>query len=99
MVRENFCPACAALPIAMAAGTGAAVSSAESEEDKEKRLKKARNAKILCIIMFVLSLVVFLWYLNKCKKCKAKFGLGPKKAKPISGSPTNFGDSRFDESI
>lgn len=64
-IREDFCPACVAVPLAMAsAGTSKGVSG-----------KQSVLYKIifwLSIIITVFSIVVAIWYFTRCEECAMK---------------------------
>lgn len=66
-VKENFCPACIALPVAFA-GAGAGVYGAKngSKGGYRKRKKMMLYAGIVTVIA---SLIAY-YYLKNCKSCK-----------------------------
>ncbi len=66
-IREDFCPACVAVPLALA---GAGTS-------KTTQGKTSTMSKIifwLSIIITILSIVVAIWYFTRCKECAQKLG-------------------------
>lgn len=65
-IREDFCPACVALPLAMAgAGTSKGASG--------KQTVLGRVIFWLSIIITVLSIIVAIWYFTRCEECSMKF--------------------------
>ncbi len=64
-IREDFCPACVAVPLAMAGvGTGKSASG-----------KQSVFSKIifwLSIIITILSIIVAIWYFTRCEECAIK---------------------------
>lgn len=65
-IREDFCPACVAVPLAMA-GAG----TSKSASGKQSVLGKV--IFWLSIIITVLSIIVAIWYFTRCKECSEKF--------------------------
>jgi ABC-type Mn2+/Zn2+ transport system permease subunit len=65
-IKEDFCPACIAVPLAMA---GAGIAGAGSSGAKEN----AKRNKIMMwvgIVIALLSLVAGLYYAYTCNTCK-----------------------------
>ena len=63
-VKEDFCGACLAVPLAMA-GAGTAVGTSDYKH-------KNKRKKILFIISFlvcVISIILGCWYLGSCTDC------------------------------
>jgi len=69
-IKEDFCPACVAIPLAM---LGAGVSAGNSKYNKNYR--KYKN--IICIISIIMTLfaffigIYFLFIKKDCNKCIA----------------------------
>tara|TARA_Y100000389_G_C17420770_1_gene496575 strand:- start:517 stop:732 length:216 start_codon:yes stop_codon:yes gene_type:complete len=64
-VKEDFCGACLAVPLAMA-GAGTAVGTSDYKNKKKWK-------KILFvggIVVAVISIIIAVWYLRTCKSCK-----------------------------
>jgi hypothetical protein len=65
--KEEFCPACVAVPIAMA---GAGMAGIGSTKDPKKN-KKSRNIMLMVgIIVTLFSLLIGIIYLKRCKDCR-----------------------------
>ena len=71
-IREDFCPACLAVPLIFAGGGAAAACSLSPEEEEEA--KKNRRALIIWggIITTILSIAVYIYFrfVKKCKSCQ-----------------------------
>tara|TARA_B100001939_G_C16782280_1_gene547546 strand:- start:238 stop:459 length:222 start_codon:yes stop_codon:yes gene_type:complete len=64
-IREDFCPACIAVPLAMAgAGTSKSAST--------KQTFLAKVIFWLSIIITVISIIVAIWYFTRCEECAMK---------------------------
>ena len=64
-IREDFCPACVAVPLAMAgAGT--------SKGANGKQTVLGKVIFWLSIIITVLSIIVAIWYFTRCEECAMK---------------------------
>lgn len=66
--KENFCPACLAIPLAFTGAAGATAGAVMSEEDKRR---KRRNSIIFWSgsILFTIAGIVW-WKYKSCKTCK-----------------------------
>ena len=65
--KEEFCPVCVAVPLAMA---GAGMSGIGSTKDPKKN-KKTRNIMLIVgIIITLLSLLIGLYFWKRCPDCK-----------------------------
>jgi len=66
--KEEFCPVCVAVPLAMASGAG--IAGIGSTKDPKKN-KKTRNIMLLVgIIVTLLSLIIGIFYLKRCPDCR-----------------------------
>lgn len=67
-IKENFCGACAAIPLALAGVglSGASLKKTTTEEQKQKK----RILLIVGISITIISLIVGIYYLLKCKDCR-----------------------------
>lgn len=67
-VREDFCGACVALPMALA-GAGAA---GYSSKQKGKQFRQRKKIMLWTgVSVSVLSILIAIWYLKTCKSCSA----------------------------
>ena len=66
-VRENFCGACLAVPMAFV-GVGATAYGADGSKGKHKDLKK--TMLIVGILSILISAAVAIYFLKFCKKCR-----------------------------
>ena len=64
-IREDFCPACVAVPLAMAS-----VGTSKGASGKQSVLGKV--IFWLSIIITVLSIIVAIWYFTRCEECAIK---------------------------
>jgi hypothetical protein len=64
-VKEDFCGACLAVPLAMA---GAGTAAGASDYKSKKKWKKILF--IGGIVISVISIIVAIWYLRSCESCK-----------------------------
>jgi len=65
--KEDFCPACVAVPMAMA---GAGMAGIGSTKDPKKS-KKSKNILLAVGLIFtLLSLAIGLIYLRTCRDCR-----------------------------
>ena len=65
--KEDFCPVCVAVPLAMA---GAGITGIGSTKDPKKN-KSTRNIMLIVgIIITLLSLIIGIIYLKSCKDCR-----------------------------
>lgn len=75
-IKENFCPACLAIPLVFAGvgGAGAAKSSEENPEETIKRKKMNKFIYYTSIATVILSIAVFIYYMfiKKCEDCTKK---------------------------
>ena len=62
-VKEDFCGACAAIPLAIAGAAGAGVGSQQHGKTKNIMLWGG-------IAMTVISIIIVIVYLKTCKTCK-----------------------------
>ena len=64
-IKENFCGACMAAPIAMV-GSSVAISK------KNKRNKRKSNKIFICTCVFItlLSIILTVYYLKTCNECR-----------------------------
>jgi hypothetical protein len=65
--EENFCGACAVIPIAIA-GLGVSKYGAKSSSSKNKLFKKISLWG--GIVSIVVSLIVAVYYINNCSECE-----------------------------
>jgi hypothetical protein len=63
MIRENFCGACMAIPLALA-GTG--IKSMSNQDTKKSRIIML----VIGILLLVLSSGIFIWYMRTCNECR-----------------------------
>ena len=65
-IKEDFCGACLAVPLAFA-GVGASAYGANSR-------KSYKNAKLIAlwggIISIIISIIIVIYYLNTCSDCR-----------------------------
>jgi hypothetical protein len=66
-IKENFCPACVSIPLAM---VGAGVSKAGSNSEKNYRTFK-NISFLISMIFIVLSIFIGIYYffIKSCSKC------------------------------
>jgi uncharacterized membrane protein YvbJ len=62
-VKENFCGACAAIPLAIAGATGASVGTQKHGTTKKIMLWGG-------IAITIISIIIVIIYLKTCKNCK-----------------------------
>jgi hypothetical protein len=66
-VREDFCPSCVLIPLALAgAGTAAVGANAKGKYQKYRKLMLWVG-----IIVTIVSLLLTWWFLTRCKQCSA----------------------------
>jgi disulfide bond formation protein DsbB len=66
--KEDFCPVCVAVPIAMASGAG--IAGIGSKKDPKKNKSSKLIMLIVGILVSVLSLLIGLYFWRKCPDCK-----------------------------
>ena len=66
-VKEEFCGACLALPVAIA---GAGVAGAGSKKGADSHKKTKQIMLLSGITLTVLSLIIALIYMKTCKECR-----------------------------
>ena len=66
-IKEDFCMACMAVPLAFA-GVGASAYGANNSRGSHKRSKKI--ALWGGVITIVLSLIIAIYYMTSCKTCR-----------------------------
>ena len=64
-VKENFCGACIAAPLAIAGVGVAGVGSRGSGSNKKTKTVMLWSG----IALTILSLIVMIWYMTRCKQC------------------------------
>ena len=67
-IRENFCGACIAIPLALV-GAGTSVYSASSKK-KYKTQKKVIFWTGIAITLISLLIIVYFVWIKKCKDCE-----------------------------
>jgi hypothetical protein len=67
-VREDFCGACLAAPIAMV-GSGVIFYNSKNSSRKNYKLQKKISIWV-GVIMIIISLAIACYYLKTCDKCK-----------------------------
>lgn len=67
-IKEDFCPACIAAPLAFVGLGAAAVGSNEKEKHKNRK-KMLLWGGIGTVVISILVAVYFLWY-KKCSDCR-----------------------------
>ena len=65
--KEDFCPACVAVPLAMA---GVGLTGAGSTQDKKSNKKSKTIMLVIGLSITLISLVVGIVYLTRCKDCR-----------------------------
>ena len=65
--KEDFCPVCVAVPMAMA---GAGMTGIGSTKDPKKSKKSKNIFLAVGLIVTLLSLVIGLIYLRTCRDCR-----------------------------
>ena len=71
--REDFCPACVAIPMAMVGmGTSAYGVSGNNHTTKDEHKRKKQLMFIIGLILTLLSvfIAIYFLYIKKCKKCR-----------------------------
>jgi Na+-driven multidrug efflux pump len=68
-IKEEFCGACLAVPLAFA-GVGASAYGSTSKGKYKSQQKIKKYMLIGGIILTVISIIVAWWFLKKCKSCR-----------------------------
>jgi hypothetical protein len=68
-IKEDFCPACIVVPLAMIGGVGGVASSTAKDEYKTYKKIVFWISIIITIISFIIGIYVLK---GDCKKCKIK---------------------------
>lgn len=66
--KENFCPACIAIPLAMA-GAGVSVASGNQKGKHQQRKKIMLWGGIAVTVLSIIIAIYFL-FIKKCKDCR-----------------------------
>jgi hypothetical protein len=65
--KEDFCPACVAVPLAMA---GAGMTGIGSTKDPKNNKKSKNILLVVGLIITLLCLAIGIFYLRRCKNCR-----------------------------
>jgi len=70
IIKEDFCGACLALPLAFA-GAGTATANAYQSKPVEENGEKSKFGGIFfwSVVISVLGLVATVWFMSDCKSC------------------------------
>lgn len=67
-VKEGFCGACAAIPMAL---VGAGVTGFGAHQSKGRHNKQRWITMIIGIVITVISVIVAIYFLTRCDQCRA----------------------------
>lgn len=66
-VKEGFCGACAAIPMAL---VGAGVTGFGAHQSKGQHNKRRWITMIIGVLITVISVIVAIYFLTRCDKCQ-----------------------------
>lgn len=68
-IKEDFCPACLAVPLAMA-GAGAGIAGTMDKGKKHKTQKKMLVWVGVLTVVFAVLFIIYYKFIKKCEECR-----------------------------